>query len=168
MWKMCSYQQFAVLCLEAVNIFLMRKRNIEFKKQSHTKACSTESADCHLCVYLVSTLGEVRGQSLHFTVEDVVLFHFLLHRWQVLAKTFVVQVVLSRTRQNNTLRSDQNNNSTVLQSLIFTGAVRYWSMGVSAGRFLQVLVCLHYLKRVKCPRKAYCTVPLEVSHSYRG
>lgn len=48
------------------------------------------------CAYLVSTGGDVRGQSLDLTVEDVVLLHLVLHRWQVLSKAFIVQVGLVR------------------------------------------------------------------------
>lgn len=48
------------------------------------------------CSYLVSTGGDVRGQSLDLTVEDVVLLHLVLHRWQVLSKAFIVQIGLVR------------------------------------------------------------------------
>ena len=48
------------------------------------------------CSYLVSTGGDVRGQSLHLTVEDVVFLHLVLHRRQVLSKAFIVQVGLVR------------------------------------------------------------------------
>lgn len=56
-----------------------------------------------VCLYLVSTCGDVRSQSLHLTLEDVVFFHLILHRWQVLAKALSVQVVLKRGTKHNTL-----------------------------------------------------------------
>lgn len=56
-----------------------------------------------VCLYLVSACADVRSQSLHLAVEDVVFFHFILHRRQVLAKALSVQVVLKRGTKNNTL-----------------------------------------------------------------
>lgn len=50
----------------------------------------------HQNLYLVTTGGDVARQSLHFTVEDIVFLYLVLHRWQVLAKALVVQVVLGR------------------------------------------------------------------------
>lgn len=55
------------------------------------------------CLYLVSAAGDVRSQSLHLTLEDVVFLHFVLHRRQVLAKALVVQVVLDRKTKQHTL-----------------------------------------------------------------
>ncbi len=59
-----------------------------------------------LCLYLISTPREVRSQSLHLAVEDVVLLHLILHSRQVLAKAFVLQVILGRkTRQHTSVHS---------------------------------------------------------------
>lgn len=54
--------------------------------------------------YLVAASRDVRSQSLHLAVEDVVFHHIILHRWQVLAKTLVVQVVLSRDKKQDILK----------------------------------------------------------------
>lgn len=43
--------------------------------------------------HLVS-LTDVRSQGLHFTVKDIVLFHFILNSGQVLSKSFVVEICL--------------------------------------------------------------------------
>lgn len=40
---------------------------------------------------LVSGFWEVRNQSLHLTLEDVVLLHLVLHRRQILAKALPVE-----------------------------------------------------------------------------
>lgn len=55
-------------------------------------------------LYLVAAGSDVRSQSLHLTVEDVVFHHVILHRWQVLAKTLVVKVVLSRGKKQDILK----------------------------------------------------------------
>lgn len=55
------------------------------------------------CLYLVTAGGDVRSQSLHLAVEDVVFLHLVLHRGQVLSKALVVQVVLDTDTKQDTL-----------------------------------------------------------------
>lgn len=43
-----------------------------------------------VCFYLVPTARDVRSQSLHLTVEDVVLLYLVLHSGKVQAKALVV------------------------------------------------------------------------------
>lgn len=60
--------------------------------------CSPDLAQLS-STYLVAAGGDVRGQSLHLAVEDVVLLHLILHGGQVLSKALVVQVVLGGGRK---------------------------------------------------------------------
>lgn len=57
--------------------------------------------------YLVSTGVEMRSQSLHLAVEDVMLLHLILHRRQILAKALVVKVVLDSNIKQCTLDNHQ-------------------------------------------------------------
>lgn len=69
------------------------------------KINSSLSFSSFFCSYLVTTCGDVTSQSLHFTVKDIVFLHLVLHRWQVLTKALVVQVVLGQGRQNISVHS---------------------------------------------------------------
>lgn len=70
-------------------------------------------------MYLVSTGGDVRSQSLNLTVEDVVFLHLVLHRWQVLAKALVVQVVLGSEIKKKRLRASSMESILFIQSTYF-------------------------------------------------